>query len=68
MSIEEKMEKLDEILKEIEDPKTGLEKSVEKYSQACLLVKECCDDIKKCDGKIIEISEDLKMVDFDEDK
>ena len=68
MTIEEKIEKLDVILKEIEDSKTGLEKSVEKYSQACSLIKECYDDIKKCDGKIVEISEDLKMINFDENK
>ncbi len=68
MTIEEKIDKLDEILKEIEDPKTGLEKSVEKYEIASKLVKECYEDIKKCDGKIIEITENLKMIHFDEDK
>lgn len=65
MSIEEKIEKLDEILKEIENPKTGLERSVEKYEEASELIKQCYEDIKKCDGKIIEITENLKMIDFD---
>ncbi|MGN1208462.1 MAG: exodeoxyribonuclease VII small subunit [Christensenellales bacterium] len=68
MTIEEKIESLNDLLSKIEDPKIGLEKSVEMYEKACGLIKESYEDLKKCSGKIMEITESLKMINFDENK
>lgn len=68
MTIEEKLEKIDEIIKDIEKSNTGLEESVEKYSEAYKLVKEAFEEYKKCGNKIVEITENLSMLKFDEEK
>ncbi len=68
MTIEENLERLEKILNEIENSSTGLERSVEKYEEAGKIIKDCYESIKKCDGKIIEITEDLNQINFDENK
>ncbi len=68
MTIEEKIDKLGELLKQIENPNISLEESVKLYELAGSLIKESMEDLKKCDGKIVEITENLKQIDFDENK
>ena len=57
-TFEEKMKNLDGISKELENPATGLSKSLEKYKEAMALIKECQDELSKAEGEVKIITED----------
>ena len=53
--VEEAFEQLDNILKQMEDSKTGLEESFELYKQGCDILKKCNESIEKVEKELIQI-------------
>lgn len=52
LTINEAFDKLDTILKEMENPELSLEKSFEKYNEGLNLVKYCNSSIDKIEQKL----------------
>lgn len=57
-SFEEKLERLNLLLETLKDENLSLEKSVEIYKSANLLLKECKGDLEKAKLEIIEIDDE----------
>jgi exodeoxyribonuclease VII small subunit len=54
-SFEDKLNKLEEIVKELESGEVPLEKAIEKYTDAMALIRDC-------DEKLKEVAEKVKIV------
>ena len=67
MSFEEKLKRIEEIVKLLEGESCGFEESVKLYEEASLLIKDCYNVISGCSGKVKEINEELKVVDYGTD-
>ena len=69
MKFEEKMEKLENIIIELENNNSDLEVSIDKYNEAMKLIKECDEQLKNIETNINKIVsengelEDLKVED-----
>lgn len=62
---EEKIEQLEEIIALLESGKVSLDDSIEKYTLAMKLVKECDNQLKDIEEKVNKIvSEDGSLEDF----
>ena len=55
LKFEEKMQLLEEIVNELENDDVNLDESIEKYTKAMTLVKECDSELKTIEGKIAKI-------------
>lgn len=65
MSFEEKLAKLEGIVKELESGDVDLNETIEKYTQAMKLAKECSVEIEKAEEKVSKIlNENGKLEDF----
>lgn len=63
---EDKVKELEEIINTLESGETSLDESINKYTQAMKLVKECDDELKTIEEKISKIAkEDGTLEDFD---
>lgn len=63
---EEKMKELEEIISELENGNIDLEDSINKYTKAMLLVKECDEELKQVEEQVVKIvSENGEETDFD---
>lgn len=66
MSFEEKMKKLEEIISDLERDEVNLEDSINKYTEAMKLIKECDNSLKKAEEKISKIvSTDGSLKEFE---
>lgn len=65
MSLEESFEKLDEIIKKLEDGKMPLEESFGLYREGMELLKNGRDQIDTIEKKVQQINEDGEISDFD---
>lgn len=54
-SFEEKLENLNSLLEKLKDENLSLDKSVEVYKEANLLLKECKTDLEKAKLEVIEM-------------
>lgn len=64
-NFEEKVEQLEEIIALLESGKVSLDESIEKYTLAMKLVKECDKQLKDIEEKVNKIvSEDGSLEDF----
>ena len=69
MKFEEKMEKLEKIVADLENDNSDLEDSINKYSEAMKLIKECDGQLKNIEENINKIVtengtlEDLEITD-----
>lgn len=52
---EEKLTRLEGLIKELENGEVDLDFAIEKYSEAMKLAKECTDEIKKAEAQINKI-------------
>lgn len=69
MTFEEKIKQLETIVNELESGKIDLEKSIEKYTKAMQLAKECDIQLKNIEKQITKIVlENGEMEDFEEPK
>ena len=55
MSFEENLEKLENIVKELESGNTSLDDAINKYSEAMKLVKSCEEKIKNAEEMVTKI-------------
>ena len=55
MKFEEKISALETIINELESGNTSLEDSIDKYTKAMKLVKECDEELKKVEDKITKL-------------
>lgn len=55
MSFEDKMKKLEEIINDLEKDEVNLEDSINKYTEAMKLIKECDESLKQAEEKISKI-------------
>ncbi len=55
MNFEEKIKELESIINELESGNSDLEDSIEKYTYAMKLVKECDEQLKDVEEKITSI-------------
>jgi len=52
---EEKLAKLEGLIKELENGEVDLDEAIDKYSEAMRLAKECTDEINKAEEQINKI-------------
>lgn len=65
MKFEEKMEMLEKIVNELERDEVNLDESIEKYTIAMKLVKECDEELKNIESRVSKIvSENGQLEDF----
>lgn len=63
---EDKIKELETIINELETGEIPLEESIEKYTKAMKLVKECDDKLKSIEEKVNKmVSEDGELTDFE---
>lgn len=63
---EEKFKELEKIVSELENGEADLDSSIEKYTKAMKLAKECGDKLNTAKEKVNKIlDEDGKLTDFD---
>ena len=55
LKFEQKMQMLEEIVNELENDDVNLDESIEKYTKAMTLVKECDLELKSIEEKIAKI-------------
>ncbi len=55
LSFEDKIKKLEKIVSELENGEVGLDKAIEKYSEAMALAKECSDKLNDVTLKVNKI-------------
>lgn len=55
LSFEDKIKKLEKIVSELENGEVGLDKAIEKYSEAMALSKECSDKLNDVTLKVNKI-------------
>lgn len=66
LSFEEALEKLEGIVKELEQGNTELDKAIDKYTEAMKLVKYCSDKLNTATEKVNKIlTENGELADFD---
>lgn len=64
MKFEEKVKKLEEYIKELETDEIDLDSAIKKYTDAMTLIKECDDELKSAEEKIVKILENNKLENF----
>lgn len=66
LKFEEKMQKLEQIVNELENDDINLDESIEKYTMAMSLIKECDSELKSIEEKIAKIvKDDGSLEDFE---
>ncbi len=66
MTFEDALEKLEEIVKELEKGDLPLDKSLEKYQEGMKLAKFCHEEIKNAESVIVKLMKDDGPEDFTE--
>ncbi len=65
MNFEEKMVKLETIVSELEGDNSNLEESINKYTEAMKLIKECDEQLKTIETNITKIVKENGIEDFE---
>lgn len=66
VKFEDKIKELETIISELESGNTSLEESIDKYTKAMKLAKECDEELKNVEEKISKIVlDDGKVEDFE---
>lgn len=65
ITLEEKLEKLESTIESLEADDISLEMAFDLYQKGMNLVKECYGEINDVEGKILSISEDGELKDFE---
>ena len=65
MKFEEKINKIEEIISELEKDEVNLDDSITKYTEVMKLIKECDSTLKKAEEKITKlVTENGELEDF----
>lgn len=69
LTIDEKMDMLDEIIEKMEGSEVTLEESFNLYKQGVGLIKECNDSIDRVEKEVLKLNEDgsMEALDGEED-
>ena len=62
---EDKVKELEDIINELENGEIDLEESIQKYTRAMTLVKECDEKLKSIEEQVNKMIIDQKEEDFD---
>lgn len=65
MKFGEKVKELESIIDELENGEIDLEESIEKYTKAMKLVKECDEQLKNIEDQVNKMIVDNKEVNFE---
>ena len=65
MKFGDKVKELESIINELENGEIDLEESIEKYTKALKLVKECDEQLKNIEEQVNKMIVDNKEVDFE---
>lgn len=65
-TFEQALEKLEQLVKELENGEIELNDAVAKYNEGMKLSKYCHDLLKDAEGVIVKMMKDDKLVDFKE--
>lgn len=65
MKFKDKVKELESIINELENGEIDLEESIEKYTKAMKLVKECDEQLKNIEEQVNKMIVDNKEVDFE---
>ena len=65
MKFEEKLKELEEIINVLENGETSLEESIDKYTVAMKLAKECDEELKIAEEKVTKIVTDEGLKDYE---
>jgi len=65
MKFGEKVKELESIIDELENGEIDLEESIEKYTKAMKLVKECDEQLKNIEEQVNKMIVDNKEVNFE---
>ncbi len=65
MKFGDKVKELESIINELENGEIDLEESIEKYTKAMKLVKECDEQLKNIEEQVNKMIVDNKEVDFE---
>lgn len=65
MRFGDKVKELESIINELENGEIDLEESIEKYTKAMKLVKECDEQLKNIEEQVNKMIVDNKEVDFE---
>ncbi len=69
MKFEDKIKELEEIIASLENGEVSLDESIEKYTKAMKLVKECDSELKNIEEKVNKIvTENGSLEDFEPEK
>ncbi|MBQ1901189.1 MAG: exodeoxyribonuclease VII small subunit [Lachnospiraceae bacterium] len=66
LTIEESLEKLDEIVSRMEDPEISLEDSFKLYENGIQKLKECSEMIDAVEKQVMKLTEDGGLTPLDE--
>lgn len=64
MSVEESFAELDRLVQQMESGNTSLEESFQLYAKGMQLLKNCNEKIDLVEKKMLQISEDGKLIEF----
>lgn len=64
-TFEEKIKELETIIASLENGEYGLDESIEQYTKAMTLVKECDLELKNVEERINKVVNDGKIEDFE---
>lgn len=66
MKFEDKINELETIIDDLENGNIDLDLSIQKYTRAMILIKECDAQLKKIEGQVNKmVLEDNSTIDFD---
>lgn len=65
MNLEARLDKLDELIEELEGDDISLEEAFEKYSEGIKLVKECNESIDRVEKKVRLLMDNGETEDFE---
>lgn len=65
IKFEDKIKELETIINELENGNSSLDDSINKYTKAMQLVKECDEQLKIVETQVSKIVKDNKIEDFD---
>lgn len=65
VTFEEKMKELETLISSLENGEFGLDESINKYTEAMKLVRECDKELKDVEEKINKIVTEQGELDFD---
>ena len=66
LTVEERLEKLDEIVRKMEDTKIPLEESFHLYEEGIKALKECSEKIDTVEKQVMKLTEDGGLAPLDE--